>query len=340
MNGYQRVRAALEGVKPDKTPIMLHNFMMAVKEAGFTMEDYRNSPQIIAQCFIQAIEKYEYDGILVDLDTVTLAGACGVHVDFPIHEPARSHHGFITSLADIPSLPSINIENYRYVGVWCEAVRILKDYFKDELFIRGNCDQAPFSLATMLRGPENLMMDLCIEKEDVIFELLDYCSIATKQLLRLMKDAGADMLSNGDSPAGPAMLSPTMYKQFAVPYEKKIADYSHELGLPYMLHICGKTDLILDLMLEVGADALELDYKTDILLAEQKFRGNTVFAGNIDPSGVLALGTPELVEKKTAELLQIFEDNPRFILNAGCAIPSNTPTENLKAMINTARQYN
>ncbi len=62
-------------------------------------------------------------------------------------------------------------------------------------------------------------------------------------------------------------------------------------------------------------------------------KDRAVFIGNIDPSGVLALGTPELVEAKTRELLAVFADTPRFILNAGCAIPATTPPENLRAMI-------
>ena len=61
-------------------------------------------------------------------------------------------------------------------------------------------------------------------------------------------------------------------------------------------------------------------------------------SGNIDPNAVLALGTPQLVEEKTRELLGIFADTPRFILNAGCAIPATTPSENLKAMIRAARE--
>ena len=44
MTGYERIQAALAGKMPDKTPIMLHNFMMAVNEAGYTMEQYRNNP--------------------------------------------------------------------------------------------------------------------------------------------------------------------------------------------------------------------------------------------------------------------------------------------------------
>lgn len=70
------------------------------------------------------------------------------------------------------------------------------------------------------------------------------------------------MISNGDSPAGPSMMSPEMYQTFALPYEKKVCDWSHQQGLPYLLHICGNTDIILDDMISVGVDVLELDYLT------------------------------------------------------------------------------
>lgn len=339
MTGYERIGAALAGKRPDTTPIMLHNFMMAVSEAGYTMARYRNDPAIIAECFSCAVEKYGYDGIVVDVDTVTLAGACGVHVDFPENEPARSHDGILDSLAEVENLKTADVVGYRYTEIWCEAVRLLKERFNGELCIRGNCDQAPFSLATMLRGAENFMMDLCMEPEERIFALLDYCCDVTCRFMDMMKEAGADMLSNGDSPAGPSMISPETYVKYALPYEKKVCDHAHSLGLPYLLHICGNTDLILEQMVSVGADALELDYKTDVVMAERILNGKVTFVGNIDPSGVLALGTTHDVEEKTLELLDIFKENPRFILNAGCAIPSVTPSENLRTMISTARNY-
>lgn len=339
MNGYERIKSALSGIKPDTTPIMLHNFMMAVREAGYTMEQYRNNPRIISDCFIRAIEKYQYDGVLVDIDTVTLAGACGVKVDFPKNEPARSHEGILQTLSDIKKIPVKNVSQYKYAEIWCEAVRLVKDHFGNEIYVRGNCDQAPFSLATMLRGTENLMVDLCIEQEDTIFFLLDYCNNITCQFIKMMKEAGADMVSNGDSPAGTSMLPPDMYEKFALPYEKKVCDYAHSLGLPYMLHICGNADIILEKMITSGADALELDYKTDIYRAENLMKGKTVFSGNIDPSGIIALGTPQQIREKTIELLEIFRNNPRLILNAGCAIPSITPSENLYTMIQTSRSF-
>ena len=190
----------------------------------------------------------------------------------------------------------------------------------------------------MIRGVENMMMDLCLEEENRVFEFLDYCYEATSQFIKMMAEAGADMVSNGDSPAGPSMLSPDMYERFALPYEKKVCEYAHQLGVPYLLHICGNTDIIIDQMITCGTDVLELDYKTNINRAEEKMRGKTVFAGNIDPAGVLAFGTPALVREKTIELIEVFKNNPRFILNAGCAIPSTTPPENLFSMIHTARE--
>ena len=90
MNGYERIKSALEGRKPDCVPVMLHNFMMAAHEAGYNMDQYRNDARKIADSFIRSVEKYKFDGILVDIDTVTLAGATGVRVDFPVNEAARS----------------------------------------------------------------------------------------------------------------------------------------------------------------------------------------------------------------------------------------------------------
>jgi len=66
-------------------------------------------------------------------------------------------------------------------------------------------------------------------------------------------------------------------------------------------------------------------------------RGKCTLIGNLDPSGVLALGSESLVEEKTRELLRCFEGNPRLILNAGCAIPPTTPPANIRAMVRAAR---
>lgn len=339
MNGYERIQAALNGQPTDKTPIMLHNFMMAAQEAGVSMAAYRNNPKTIADVFIQSIEKYNYDGILVDIDTVTLAGAVGVPVDFPEHEPARSGKGNLLNLSDVKELKKVNIENYRYVQNWLEAVQLIKSHYKDEIYVRGNCDQAPFSLASMMRGTQEWMLDLVMGEADEVLELLEFCTDVSSQFIRLMAQTGCDMVSNGDSPAGPEMISPEMYEMFALPFEKKIVEVAHQCNVPYTLHICGDTEAILNLMLQTGADAFELDNKTDVQKAFDVYHDKACFIGNIDPSAVLAMGSPGLVEKKTLGLLDIFSKTNRFILNAGCALPSSTPEVNLRRMIKVAREY-
>jgi uroporphyrinogen decarboxylase len=147
------------------------------------------------------------------------------------------------------------------------------------------------------------------------------------------------MVSNGDSPAGPAMISPAMYVEFALPGEQAAVREAHAHGLPYALHICGDTTLILPAMARSGADAVELDYKTDIVAAHDVLKETIAFIGNIDPSGVVARGDAPAVQSAVRRVLDRFADTPRFILNAGCAIPPSAPEANIRALIDTARTF-
>jgi MtaA/CmuA family methyltransferase len=334
MNGRERTDAALKGNWADRTPVMLHNFMMAAREAGVTMRQFREDPRVMARCFGEAAERYGLDGIMIDVDTATLAGAVGVPVYLPEDNPARNYGSCLSTLEAVRDLEPADISSDPRIQIWTEAVAILVREYGHELFIRGNCDQCPFTLAGSMRGLDVWLMDVAAQQdEELVHKLLDWCTDVTCQFLRLMAKTGAHMLSNGDSPAGPDMLSPRFYATYALPYEKRVADCAHELGLPYLLHICGKTDKILKQMVEIGAEALEIDFKTDMRMAHEVFKDKVTFVGNIDPSEVLARGTPALVKERTEELLDVFADSPRFILNSGCALPADTPAENVRAMM-------
>ena len=330
----------MEGRYADTVPVMLHNFLMAADEAGFSQAEYRNDPKKLAESHIRAVERYEYDGVVADMDTTVLAGAAGVPVSFPEDEPARVHEPLLRSITEVCTLKPVRIEDYRYVQIWLDAVRLLVDHFGDQIYIRGNCDQSAFSLATMLRTPAQFMMDLYDEEHSgLVLDLLEYCADVSRQFIALMAQTGCHMVSKGDSPAGPAMISPQMYERFALPYEKRDVEEAHRHGLPFALHICGDTTRILDRMVESGAHAIELDYKTDSELTHEACRDRVTFMGNIDPSGTLARGTEEQVIKETTALLTLFSDTPRLVLNAGCAIPRGTPSRNIEALVRTAREF-
>jgi uroporphyrinogen decarboxylase len=338
MNGYERIHKTLNGEWPDRRPVMLHNFMMAASEAGYTMKAFREDPENAANAFIQSVEKYDLDGIMIDFDTTLLAGAIGVPVDYPENEPARIPAGLIDTWDQLDNLEDIDISSNERIQIWLETCSIIKKYFKDEIFVRGNCDQAPFSMASMVRGAQNWMLDLMMPGEEVV-NLLEYCTKISCQFIRLMTETGVDMVSNGDSPAGPEMISPEMFREFALPYEKELVEVAHSKGLPYVNHICGNTDLIIEDMLKTGTDGLELDYKTDIHLILKHLGDSNLFIGNIDPSGILALGTKQAVRSKTMELLDVYKESPRLVVNAGCAIPAETPSENIMELVNVAHNY-
>ncbi|MBN2023087.1 MAG: uroporphyrinogen decarboxylase family protein [Pirellulales bacterium] len=338
MTGCQRIRAVLEGRAPDRVPVMLHNLLMAVDEAGLTHRRFREDPREIARAFIESVERYGHDGVVVDVDTATLAGAVGVPVDLPEDETARCRGPLLADLAEVESLKPVDLAASWRVRNWLEAARRVKEHLSEAVFVRGNCDQAPFSLASMIRGPAAWMLDLADPaREPGVRRLLDYCTEAACQFVELMAATGVDMVSSGDSPAGPEMISPAMYRRFALPYERRVAERARRCGRPWLVHVCGNTNLILDDLPQCGADAVELDHKTDAGRAERACRGRVVFCGNLDPVGVLQRGSPELVRRKTRELLDLFADNPRLILNAGCAIPAGTPPANLRALVAAAR---
>lgn len=338
MNGKERINAALAGKMPDKTPIMLHNFLMAIRENGYTVEQFRRSPKVIADVFCNTVERYDVDGILLEMDTALLASCAGVKVDYPEDKPAHVAGIQMESLSDISKLKPVDFSQTRGMIVLEAAERIV-DRIGRDFFVRGNCDQAAFSLAGLLRGTQSFLMDLIMEEEEAVRDLLEYAHTVAEDFLKLMAKTGVDMVSNGDSPAGPALISPAMYKKWAWEYEKRLADQAHALGLPYMMHICGDATAILDDMVASGADALELDYRADIESINRATNGKCVFCGNVDPSAVLCLGSVELVEDTTRALMETQRNNPRFILNAGCALPATTPEENLRAFIKTGREF-
>jgi uroporphyrinogen-III decarboxylase len=59
----------------------------------------------------------------------------------------------------------------------------------------------------------------------------------------------------------------------------------------------------------------------------------------IDPSEVVAQGTPDLVTEKCLDVLAVLAPDGGFILGPECALPATTPDENIDAMIEAAKTY-
>jgi len=341
MTGRERIEAALRGQRPDRVPILLHNSMLAAREAGYSMAQYRWDARKIVDSHLRALDTYGHDGILLHVDTIPLADAVGVRVSFPEHAPAyASGEPCLHTLADIDDLPLPDLNNHPHVRTYLDAASILVERVGRDVSIGASCDQAPFSLASTMRTPEKWIVDLLTEgAEPLATYLLEYCTEVARRFVRLVASTGVRIVSNDDSPAGPSMISPDMYRRWALPYEKRLVEEAHRVRCAYVLHVGGNAGKILPDMLATGADGLELDFQTPRAAAREALGDGMTFLGNLDASGVLATGTPDDVRSATSELIEAFADTPRFILSTGCAIPPTTPPENLHAMIHAARDF-
>lgn len=341
MTGYDRIMTTLNGGVPDRVPMMLHSFMTAASEAGYTMGQYRNDPRKIADTHIRFAQKYGMDGILVDVDTCMESSAIGVPTDYPEHEPARSTGALSTDIAVLmEAMKPEKLLQSKRIEIKLEAIRLIKREVGNDLLLRGNCDQAGFSLAMLSYGMSDFMADLL--DEDLQADLLELIDRATDLHIafhKLMKQAGADVTSFGDSSCGPDLISRDMYLTYSYPFHKRLATELREAGIPVICHICGNLDRILADVALAGFPAIEADYKTDIpRAAEILGRDKVTMFGPIDPSGMFYFGTPEQMRAETVKVLEAFHGKG-LVIGAGCALPTGTPEANIRAFAETVRAY-
>jgi uroporphyrinogen decarboxylase len=318
--------------------MMLHSFMVGAEESSITMEEYRNSSVNIARSHIDFARKYGLDGVLIDVDTCMEAGAIGVPVDLPVHEPARITTGLSEDIdICIEAMEKDKLRSYDRIKIKLEAVNRIKNEVGNDLLVRGNADQGPFSLAMLAIGITPFMMNLYDNPEKIIL-LIDRAYDVHVEFHKLMKEAGADMTSFGDSSCGPDLVSPEMYRQFSLPLHRKLAETLHKDNIATICHICGNIDLILEDLVTAGFPAIEADYKTDISRAAKIMKNRSVLFGPIDPSGVFYFGTPEIVAEETRKVLDLFTSGG-LVIGAGCALPAKTPEANLLAFTKTVKEY-
>ena len=340
MNSLERCMAVLNGETPDRLPIVPQCFMLAVETAGLKISDVNRNGRKMAQAHIISQEKYGYDGCVIDFDDATIAEAVGAKVIFREDEPAivDEEQPVLKDLRDVYDMPIPDPASSGRLNEWLEATRTLSEAIGDHVFIMGRADQGPFSIACLLRGTTQFMMDLLTEDKQLIDDVLEYCRKISAVFAKAQKDAGAHVTSIGDAFAGPNLISPDMYRQFALIPEQKLAKEVQDYGIPFSIHICGNTNGIIQDMGTTGAKILEVDWMLDIKEARRLVPEDTVLMGNIDPSSPLVIGTPSDVDAAVKRLIEATKGK-RHIISSGCAMGRNTPPENFKAFIEAAHRY-
>jgi len=342
----------------------LHNFMMTAHASGMPFPEFFQNGEAMAEGQIQAWREFHHDVILIENGTAALAEACGCQVEYMDESAPVVHGPAISSLDELDKLTIPDPYKSHPLAENLKATHIVAREIGDRVFIMGRADQGPFSLASMILGMDVFLLQLALasnartrrrrraggpdeatenasveELKRRLHRLLEFSLEVTYRYAVAQMEQGAHMTSIGESLSGPDVCSPATYRQFEWAYAKRLVGRLKAQGILLAYHICGDATAIVDDMVATGAAVLELDYKCDLVKIKEATRDKAVILGPIDPSGVMALGDPRLVEDRCKEVIEALAPGGGFILGPGCALPPTTPPENVHAMMESARKY-
>ncbi len=354
MTSVERTWTVLRGGIPDRVPVDLHNFMMTAHASGLPFPEYFQSGEAMAEGQLKAWREFGHDVLLIENGTAALAEACGCQVEYMTESAPVCHGPAIKSLDELDKLTVPDPYKAHPLKENLKATRIVAQEIGRQAFIIGRADQGPFSLASMILGMDVFLYYLAlsqkrprggepadknIELQRQLHRLLEFSLEVTTRYALAQIEQGAHLTSIGESLSGPDVCSPKTYKEFEWGYAKKMVEQLKARDILLAYHICGDATAIVPDMVETGAAVLELDYKCDMPKIKAATQGRAAILGPIDPSGVMAMGAPDLVTQKCQEALEILAPGGGLILGPGCALSPLTPPENIHAMVEAAKKY-
>jgi uroporphyrinogen decarboxylase len=329
------VHEALAGRSVPRTPVGALAVHYCAGVAGYTLRQYTLQARLLAESVLRYYERFRPDVVWVSADTWVSAQAMGATVDAVGDDQPFSGSGppTIQTARDLDRLPAADPGSQGRYPLMLEALTRVVQQLGREVFVVGCFDQYPFSLAAALVGINEIMVKV-IEDPPFVAAVRERCVEYAAAYARAMSDAGADMLSGGDSPVG--LVGPRLYREIALPFERRlIAQIKAATHKPVSLHICGRALPILKDMASSGADVLEVDHHVDLAEACRLAGPDVTLWGNLDPVSVLARGNAGEVREHALRALATVKaaGHPRFVLSSGCTLAMETPPENLDALL-------
>lgn len=220
-----------------------------------------------------------------------------------------------------------------------EKLELLHSYRKrvPDYFVASTPPAITFDLYNQLRGREQAMVDL-YDRPEFLRAVLDLQAEAAIKGGEKLLTTDIDAFYIGDASASASLISPKHFEQFCVPAYQKFCRHFRNEDILIYIHVCGNSKPILEMMADTGAHVIEpLDPLGGVEVADAKERvGNRVaLMGGVNTL-TLANGTVE--EVRAESINKCREGGPYgYVLAAGDMVPSNTPFENLKAMVDVAR---
>jgi uroporphyrinogen decarboxylase len=296
--------------------------------------------KLMADLHLGAQREFGHDIVHLQNGVASVSEALGCQIECFHNVPPAVRRSVIHDVRDWGQLnrPDFS-KSGTLIAELIKATRIVVEKSGKSVFVRAEAECGPFTLAGEMMGVENFLMQVADpERRTDIHALVDFLTEVVTDFCLAQANAGAHLVGIGDPLAGPDLLSPKDYKEFAYPYQKRLVNNLKGKGIDLVIHMCGDITKIFRQVASTGAMAVELDYKVD---ADEcrKLDEDICIIGNIDPSGILALGTPEEVRSKCKSAIRVLGLRGHFILGPGCDLPYKTPKANIHALMDVAKTF-
>lgn len=337
MTSTERVSAALSGRPYDRIPVFLLMSDYAARTIGVTVGEYQTSAKLMARGQLTAWRTFGMDLINTGPGLTGIAEAIGSRLAFP-DNTAYITQVPVTTPGDLDRLRIPDPQQDGRLPMFLEATTlVLKEVGNQvpvSLTIAG-----PFTTAAAIRGTDSFLRDLRRDPE-LARSLLRFATDSTIPFAREVIRLGA-RIGLADPVASGTLIGPKQFREFALPYLKElIKEITSLAGAAPSLHVCGNTARIWTDMADSGAGTLSLDDEIDLADARRAVGDRVALVGNIRPTATMVMGTPDDVRRNALQCLQKGVGNPKgYILGLGCALPINTPTDNIHALIAAAREF-
>jgi MtaA/CmuA family methyltransferase len=293
---------------------------------GVTFPEAHHDPARMMRLGAAAHEMCGLESIKVPFDLTVETGALGADIDYgtrdtlprTVKPPFETPEGLIAG------------EDYVTRGripVVLEAIRLSRKTYGTRAPVISSL-VGPFTLSALLFGMERFFIWM-LQDPHRFRAAMEKATHLCTAYAREQFEAGSHVVQIADPSASRDLISSEKYGALVAPYHRQLCS---AFNAPTVIHICGDITGHLNSIAESGAGGISFDYKTDIEATKNGLKEKMALIGYV-PTSLLREGKPEEVHAYSKTCLTAGVD----ALNAGCAWPLDTPTENIVAMVKAAK---
>lgn len=180
------------------------------------------------------------------------------------------------------------------------------------------------------------------DKPDWVHELLQILLDKKLQFIESMRGAKFDLVETGGGAGSSTVISPNIFKEFCLPYDRQMHEALHNLGFTVTYHTCGGTLGIEEHIIATGADVSEtlappsVGGNQEPWELKEKVGVRIGLIGGLDQVNVLTAGSKETIRKQVFELFDKVGKNGGYVCSASDHF-FETPFDNLVALAEAAK---